>query len=148
MIYLNARHSSEKNRDTYEHELTHIQRDDFNNTLSIEAVESKQTPVANQSRAIAFEQLCEALPLSNNIKQDAQRLFGLPADDKRWDAIIFAMLITGSVTPGREYRETEWTYVFFPVKVKKGMMSKATRDIGYVAKLKQKRALHPFNKNL
>ena len=145
MVYLNARHTSHKNKKAYEHELKHIQRDDLFNLQTIEEVEPEYSA---SSQALAKVPIktppVQELSLSKTIKQEAHRMFGIATDDKRWDAILFAMLITGSVNPGRVTPEAERTYVFFPVKVKKGQLMRANQDIGLLTKLQQKRALHPF----
>lgn len=148
-VYLNARHSSQKNKAAYEHELKHIQRDDLYNLRTIQEVEPDYSA---SSQALAKVPIntppIQELSLSKTIKQEAHRIFGIATDDKRWDAILFAMLITSTVNTGRVTPEAKRTYVFFPVKVKKGQLMRATRDISLLTKLQQKRALHPFGASL
>ncbi len=158
MIYLNAKHSSEKNRSAYEHELTHIRRDDFHNNMPIELVEAITTPASATAEATASvsivtpaantgKQVKKTGPthlfLSENMQQEAHRLFGISPDDRRWPAIIFAMLLTGSheIIPTRRCTRT---YFFHPVKVWKGAIYQM-RGKAALKPEEQMRFLHPYN---
>ena len=158
IIYLNARHSSEKNRNTYEHELTHIQRDDFNNCMPtglVEAINASAPtpaevptlvppakPVISDSQPVKKAEPIH-LFLSGNLQQEAERLFGLSPYDQRWPAILFAMLITGS-QENKPTRKVTRTYFFHPVKVWKGAMYQMTGKRA-LKQVEQRQFLYPYN---
>ena len=165
MIYLNARLTFEQNRQTFEHELKHINSDDFFNSLPIELVETdslkalqqlpiEQTPSEQQELVNKEPQLKpknvssekSSLQISDNLRQEAHRLFDLEPNDLRWDAIIYAMLVTGchEIEPTKRVNRT---YYFKPVKVKKGVMYAMGNETPRLLD-EQRRFLRPFNKHI
>ena len=52
MIYLNARHTYERNRRAFEHEIMHIRRDDFYNDLTIQEAEAQPDPTPVPQAAV------------------------------------------------------------------------------------------------
>ena len=55
MIFLNARHTWEQNLRTYEHELQHLEEDDFYNDNPIELIENLPLPPGRPSIDIIYK---------------------------------------------------------------------------------------------
>lgn len=159
MIFLNARHTWEQNLRTYEHELQHIGRDDFYNGLTIIEAESpaigtdELKPQHNPLRFIrrSRRQPDKAAPfkgisltISDTLREDAHRHFGITPNDLRWDAILYAMLLTGcqEMQPSKRISRT---YYFPPVCVSKSKMYQMEGNT-VLKPDEQRRFLYPFNR--
>ena len=159
MIFLNARHTWEQNLRTYEHELQHISRDDFHNALTIieaEALAIQADDERTQSNPIRFTRRSRyqaaktssligiGLTISDTLREDAHRHFGITPDDLRWDAILYAMLLTGcqEMQPSKRISRT---YYFPPVCVSKSKMYQMEGNT-VLKPDEQRRFLYPFNR--
>lgn len=89
MIYLNARHTSQKNRDTFEHELAHMDKDDLHNDDPIELVETR---AAERISAPEHEAPKQNTPTRDEqyatVFQRGKEMYGLEKDSWLWDYLF------------------------------------------------------------
>jgi hypothetical protein len=139
MIYLNARLSSVQHKLTYDHELKHLEHDDLNNDDPIELVEARASGKIPPKPDTPINHL----EVSPKLQAAAQELFGLSPNDRRWNEIWWAMLVTGLPDqPGRPSSiDKNRTYYYPPVKIKRGRMFKGPKRTPKIDYLEQTWAL-------
>ena len=84
MIYLNARHSAEQHQLTYEHEIRHLQSDDFYNSFSISEVEAGAGAPSSDPLPNANEDALLPEDLSVIARMRAWLWWGIRPDDEIW----------------------------------------------------------------
>lgn len=77
----------------------------------------------------------------------ARRLFGMDPADKRWDAILYAMVLTTAVT-AQPTPVTTRTYYFPPVQVRAGTLSLMPKGVTTFDAITQRQYLAPYNKHI